>query len=51
MNLNDHIKRIIKQQGLTQTAVAEKSDIRIAALCDFDTGKREISTKNLKKIQ
>jgi transcriptional regulator with XRE-family HTH domain len=50
MNLNEDIIRIRKQQGLTQQALAEKAGVRIAALCEFETGKSEMSTKNLKKI-
>jgi len=48
MQMGQNLTR--KRQGLTQTALAEKSGVRIAAISEFETGKREISTKNLKKI-
>jgi len=49
-SLNEDLKRIRKQQGFTQKALSEKSGVRIAAICKFETGKLEMSTKNLKKI-
>ena len=48
--MENGLRRLRKDSGLTQARLAEKSHVPRSVIARFETGRTELSTKNLMKI-
>lgn len=50
MSINERIKMLRKEIGLTQSEFAKKIGVTESAICNYENGKRAISDQTLKSI-
>ena len=48
--MENKLRRLRKNSGLTQVRLAEKADVSRSVIARFETGRTELSTRNLTKI-
>ena len=48
--MENRLRRLRKINGLTQVRLAEKANVSRSVIARFETGRTELSTKNLSKI-
>lgn len=48
--MKNKLKAIRKEHGFTQEALAKKSGVHRTSIARYETGKRGISTKNLRRL-
>ncbi len=48
--MENRLRRLRKSSGLTQVRLAEKAHVSRSVIARFETGRTELSTRNLTKI-
>lgn len=48
--MENRLRKLRKINGLTQVRLAEKANVSRSVIARFETGRTELSTKNLSKI-
>jgi transcriptional regulator with XRE-family HTH domain len=48
--MENKLRRLRKSSGLTQVRLAEKADVSRSVIARFETGRTELSTRNLTKL-
>ena len=48
--MENKLRRLRKNSGLTQVRLAEKADVSRSVIARFETGRTELSTRNLTKL-
>lgn len=48
--MENRLRKLRKDSGLTQVRLAEKAQVSRSVIARFETGRTELSTKNLTKI-
>lgn len=48
--MENRLRALRKSNGLTQVRLAEKANVSRSVIARFETGRTELSTKNLSKI-
>ena len=48
--MENRLRRLRKNSGLTQVRLAEKAHVSRSVIARFETGRTELSTRNLTKI-
>ena len=48
--MENRLRRLRKLNGLTQVRLAQKANVSRSVIARFETGRTELSTKNLTKI-